>query len=387
MKKVEVYASVGGAAFFEQLLAQWERGGWQVSRHHALQEEEYRAARSTLQRMRLRWKMYGAFAWQCWQTTRQSRRRAPLRVVTTNPFFAPGLVAWTAKGSGATINLLYDLYPDALVLAGVLPADSWLARRCEKLTRIALRECAATVFLGERLRQHTETRYGAARKAVVIEVGADGTPFRLTPPIPIGPDENVTLLYAGHMGRMHEIETMAMALASGIPHGLQLIFHASGAGYAQLREKFPVTARCVWGGPLPQAVWQQTMTSAQVALVTMARGAENIVMPSKTYSALVAGQAILAVCAGESDLADLVRKHECGWVVEPGDVAGLRRCWDEITHDRAALLKKRTRAYAAGHELFDSRVIADRWERLFEELLLVGAEVGSSACGFPSPDR
>jgi colanic acid biosynthesis glycosyl transferase WcaI len=366
---LEVYASVGGAAFFEQLLSQWERDGWQVSRHHALQEQEYRAARSTLQRMRLRWRMYGTFAWKCWRTTRQSRGRAPLRVVTTNPFFAPALVARTAKGSGATINLLYDLYPDALVQAGVTQPDSWLARRCAALTRMALHECAATVFLGERLRRHAEASYGASRKGVVIPVGADGTPFRDTPPRLLDSEETVTVLYAGQMGRMHEIETVGQVLRAGIPRRLKLVFHASGAGYNHLRESSQGVIGCTWGEPLAPAVWQKTMADAQLALVTMAPGAENVVMPSKTYSALVAGQAIVAVCAIESDLADLVRRYDCGWIVEPGDFGALRNCLQEICSNPVGLLEKRQRAFEAGHSRFESAIVAREWNDLFGVVL------------------
>ena len=49
------------------------------------------------------------------------------------------------------------------------------------------------------------------------------------------------------------------------------------------------------GGGLSQAEWIATMESADVALVTMVPGSETVVMPSKTYSAMMAGQAILAI--------------------------------------------------------------------------------------------
>ena len=90
------------------------------------------------------------------------------------------------------------------------------------------------------------------------------------------------------------------------------------------------------------------MLRAQVALVTIAPGAERVVMPSKTYSALVAGQAILAICRRESDLADLVRQHDCGWVVEPGNPEQLAqtirlasRSEDPSRAERAAVIARR----------------------------------------------
>jgi len=121
------------------------------------------------------------------------------------------------------------------------------------------------------------------------------------------------------------------------------------------------------------------MKGAQVALVTIAPGAERVVMPSKTYSALVAGQAILAICCRASDLAELVFRHECGWVVEPDDAAGLRAALQEIACEPAGLWEKRQRAFAAGHRYYDMTPIAAEWTRLFGTL-------SASTSGLPPGD-
>ena len=365
---LEVYNSVGGAAFFERLLAEWESAGWQVRRHYAVTERDYRASGGRIARLRLRWRMYGGFGWRCWRAVRRGRAAAPVRVVTTNPFFAPALAQRAARGTGATVNLLYDLFPDALVQAGVLREDSWLARRCAAITRRGLRECEATVFLGAHLRDHAQSRYGPAKRAVIIPVGADGAPFRGTPPEPAWPADGVTVLHAGQMGRMHDVATLRAMLREGVPAGVNLFLYTSGTGGAQLRCELPVVERLHWGGALPEADWRRAMREAQVALVSVAGGAEGVVMPSKVYSALVAGQAVVAVCRGASDLADLVRRHDCGWVVEPGDASSLRAVLDLIVRDPMQLQQKRENAYQAGHEHYDMGPIARQWEALFESL-------------------
>ena len=362
---IEVYSSVGGGAFFEALLREWKAAGWQIDRHHALLEEEYRKPRNRLGRLGLRWRMYAGFTWSCWRRARVQSNEL-LRVVTTNPFLAPSLVRWSAGSSGATIHLLYDLFPDALIYAGAVQKHSWIARRCAMITRYALRECAVTVFLGERLRRHAEQTYGSARRSIVIPVGADGSPFRIYPPVMVSAP--VTILYAGQMGRMHDVETLQETLLAGVPSGLEFVFHANGSGYASLRKSCETAPHCRWAGGLQDEDWSRVLRHAHVALVTMVRGAENVVMPSKTYSALVAGQAILAICPRQSDLADLVFKHDCGWVVEPGDVEGLRTILGKIVQDSEGLLEKRRRAFACGHSEYDVRVLSKKWIELFREL-------------------
>jgi hypothetical protein len=180
--------------------------------------------------------------------------------------------------------------------------------------------------------------------------------------------ERPQILYAGQMGSMHDVETLLVAWTGPAETGVTWAFHASGAGYARLRQGAAGPAGVTWGAALPDSAWQQAMKQAHVAFVTIAPGAERVVMPSKTYSALVAGQAILAVCRRSSDLADLIHRHDCGWVVEPGDSAGLRQAIRRIAHDPAGLWVKRKNSFAAGHRYYDMTAIAAGWMKLFEEL-------------------
>ncbi len=365
---LEVYNSVQGAAFFQRLLCEWRLAGNYLIAHEAISEDAYRVRRGRFGRMALRWRMYGGYAFVCWRAAGKRHLHQPVRVVTTNPFFAPALVKWTGGARGWTINLLYDLFPDALVQSGAIKPESWLAKRCASLTRFSLRECDATVFLGERLRRYAETTYGPARRAVVIPVGADGAPFRNCPPQSLSRGSAPTILYSGQLGRMHETETLRTCWRQGMPERVCWSFHASGNQYAEFRKSCGEVANVEWGGPLRETTWQDAMKRVQVALVTIASGAERVVMPSKTYSALVAGQAILAICRRDSDLADLILQHDCGWVVEPGDVDGLRRAVTEIAGNPDELFAKRNNAYEAGHRCYDMTPIAEQWRSLFADL-------------------
>jgi glycosyltransferase involved in cell wall biosynthesis len=365
---IEVYNSVGGAAFFQRLLSEWKNTGAEVIPYQVISESAYRLHRGLLGRIALRWHMYPGYAWVCWHGARRGRAHSPVRVVTTNPFFTPALVARATQGQGATINLIYDLYPEALIQAGKIAPDSWLARRCAAVTRFALRECTATVFLGDRLRAFAEATHGPARRAAVIPVGADGSLFKDTPPELLPTGVRPQILYSGLMGRMHDTDTLAACWTKEENNGVKWVFRASGAGYARLRQTTGIRAEMTWGAALPEAAWQQAMKQAQVALVTIAPGAERVVMPSKTYSALVAGQAILAICRRASDLADLIIRHDCGWVVEPGDLAGLRHALNSIAGNPAELWAKRRNAFAAGHRCYDMGIVAKTWMKLFEDL-------------------
>jgi len=371
LRNVQFVTSIAGAAFLDRLIVELGERAWEVGSLHLPEAVGYRGSRGWRGRLNLRWQMYFKFSLNSWREARRRPARVPVRVVTTNPFYNPAIVRLGAGGRAVTINWVFDIFPEAFIQAGYLSRNSYFTRIAASPTRYAFRNCDATVFVGEHLRTFAEAEYGAARRSAVIPIGADGQPFRDHPPRPVAVGQKTTLLYAGAMGRMHDTGTLAEALRAKVPESLCFVFHASGKRYGGLRAMLEASMtgdRLFAGAPLSRTAWVEVMSGAHVALVTEARGAERVVMPSKTYSALVAGQAILGICSARSDLADLINRHECGWVVEPGDIAHLARVFAEIANDPQALHAKRCRAFSAGHNEYDIGVIAQRWSILIQDL-------------------
>jgi glycosyltransferase involved in cell wall biosynthesis len=176
-------------------------------------------------------------------------------------------------------------------------------------------------------------------------------------------------LYSGNLGRLHDISTLIdfhRILEGKIPPA-DFIFHATGDGFLRLRDSI-ADNHFQFLGLLNNDKWIETMRDSHVALVTMKPGAEKVVMPSKTYSAMLAGQAILAICPGNSDLADLVKKHDCGWHIPVGDHQALTKILADIQNNPECLHRKRINAYHSGHRLYDMKNISDIWMELFKSL-------------------
>lgn len=303
------------------------------------------------------------------------RDRGALTVVSSNTFYAPAIAAVLGPKASPQIHWVLDLYPDVLVLSGHLPRFSWQNRLLSKIVASSFRRSDVNVFLGYRLLAHAKTRFGEISKTCVIPIGADGRPFRSFPPK--STDLPIQILYAGNLGRMHDVATIESALRLPIPSGIRIRFCANGGVYEDLvsrlgKRRGTIAAdgsevQVTWGENLGEDQWVSGMLSAHVALVLLRPGAELLVMPSKTYSALVAGQAILAICPLESDLADLIRKHECGWVIEPGDVCGFRSLLAHLATHPNEVHTRRQAAFRAGHEFYDERATADHWHKVLRD--------------------
>ncbi len=287
----------------------------------AITESSYRrlAGGARLERLWLRWHMsLGYLLRLSWRISKAPK--ATLWVVTTNPFFAPGLAACLAKFRGQrVVHHVFDLYPDALEAAGVAKQGGFVSRLIAAWTRFTQRNCAAAVYLGEELRRHTEKRYGAAPCSAVIAVSADEREFA-APEIK-GPlsKELLRIHYGGQLGAMHDaaglaagVAALALERAAG---RVSFDFMAGGSGARQLT-RFGGEPGITLQGTASSAEWRQVAVRHQIGLVALTPAGMHVCLPSKTHAMMAAGLAIIAICPAQSDLAALVRDTGAGWVVD-----------------------------------------------------------------------
>ena len=354
---------VGGMALWNSLTGELRSLGHEVEYLSEVDQSHYRFRAGFVRSLILRFRMWVVFPlrvlWRSWSC----RHSHDFLLVPNTPPFLPALVATCApRGRLQLIQLLYDLYPDLLFLSTQCQPGSLKARFLAWCTRTALALCDATVFLGEQLKRAAESRYGAARHGVVIEVGSDSKSLLPREDAHAGV---LRVIYSGNLGHAHDVDTIVDLLREPLPPGIDLAFHAYGSGYAQLKRSVgvPVPQRVIFGGPLADAEWAKVMSRSEVALITLRKGAEDVCFPSKAHSAMLAGQAIIAVCTTNSDLAETVRRANCGWVVEPGDSEGLRSTLLMLVADPEAASAAGLRAIAFANTHLDMTVIALKWAK------------------------
>lgn len=373
---VTFYTSVGSERLGKATQDCWAKLGYNVIEINSARPEEYRAAVSNLNRLFIRWKMYVEIVYRSVYTAYLFRKNENFRIFTTNPFYLSWVLKLFGPKKGKTILLLYDLYPDILVLADKLRSDSLLFKLVFYITKKSIISSDSTVFLGERLRNFANSKYGFSRHDVVIPIGADSNPFRDAPPEIKVSDKPLIILYVGMMGHMHDISTLLGYWETAPIGGIEWDFFSSGIGYKKICHQVNVLDKkkshyIKFNGPLNDSDWIAIMKSSPIALITVLSGAENYMIPSKAYSSIMAGQAVLAICERESDLADMIVSHDCGWVVKPGDITQLRQVLAEIIRDPSIVHRKRVNAFNAAHKYYSIDALSVKWQQLFGELELL----------------
>jgi len=260
------------------------------------------------------------------------------------------------------VFLVHDVYPDIAVKLGIIAPRSLAERVWRATYRRIYRAAARIVVLGPRMRDVIRRSLAPNdySKCAIIPNWADGdtivprdrgdNPLRLE----LGLVDKLVVLYSGNMGPAHDMETVLDA-AEQLRHVPDLRFLLIGAGGQWDRVSAMVRERELANVTMlpyqPQEVLPYSLTCGDISLVTLREGMEGLLVPSKVYSSLAAGLAILAVMGPDSEIGDIVKEYDCGYRVTQGDVDGLVRAITQM-HDDPALLsnmKKRARSCFEGN--------------------------------------
>ena len=116
----------------------------------------------------------------------------------------------------------------------------------------------------------------------------------------------------------------------------------------------------------PPAALPPLLASADILLVPLGMPIRGAV-PSKLYEAMASGRAVVLVATGEA--AGIVREHDAGLVVEPGDVPGLAAALRTLRDDPARRRALGENGRRAAVRYFDRSGIAARFIDTLEAAL------------------
>jgi glycosyltransferase involved in cell wall biosynthesis len=120
----------------------------------------------------------------------------------------------------------------------------------------------------------------------------------------------------------------------------------------------------------PESEIPHVMAAGDLHVVTLRRGLEGVVLPSKLYGILAAGRPVLAVAPEESDVVGIVRRYGCGLVADPDDPMAVAGAVRQAMASPEGLVQMAKRARAAAVDFEQQRHVA-RFVEIVDEVLTV----------------
>jgi colanic acid biosynthesis glycosyl transferase WcaI len=277
--------------------------------------------------------------------------RTDLVMAMTDPPFEGIVGAFVAalKRKPFVYNIR-DLYPE-MALAGKIVRPSLGVRVWERLHRWALGRASRIMVLGEDTRERIIAKGIHPARVVVVRDGARATPpvAMLDYPVirEIRSGFPFVVLHAGNLGFYGAWETIIKAARMLEHEAMGFVFVGEGALRAQVEAIAKGAGNIRFLPFRPPDEVPYVLAAGDLHLVTIKRGLEGVVVPSKIYSILAAGRPILALAPEASDTARMVRRLDCGVVVDPDDPAAVAAVVQELANDRERLARMGERALQA----------------------------------------
>lgn len=244
----------------------------------------------------------------------------------TDPPFEGIVGAFVAllKGKPLVYNIR-DMYPD-MAVGGSIVAPGLLSRVWEKLHRWALRRSTRVVVLGEDMRNRIISKGVSPANVLVVRDGAELPAQTSSPPAldeevirAIRGNFRLVLLHAGNLGFYGAWDTLLAGAAELSGEGIGLVFVGDGAQRERLQFAAKDLPNVRFLPFFPGSKISSVLAAADAHLITVKRGLEGVVVPSKMYGILVAGKPILAVAPRECDVVSIGEQKGFSIFADPDD--------------------------------------------------------------------
>lgn len=222
------------------------------------------------------------------------------------------------------VHWAQDPYPEVAEALDVISKEGWLANAMRSLSTWALRGHDHVVAVGRCMKFRIEARGMVPERISVIPNWAPDT----VRPVPHdqnafrqaqGWEDKRVVMYSGNMGLAHPFEVILDAAEHLRDERPGMVFAFVGEGPRKAWIADQVATRGLSNVQLlpfqPKAPLAESLSAADVHLVTMQPEVEGLVVPSKVYGVLAAGRPCVFLGPKGSEAAQRIRKLNAGTVL------------------------------------------------------------------------
>lgn len=295
-----------------------------------------------------------------WQVL--TMRKPDVIYANTWPIIATGILFLIAKLRRVPLVIsVQDVYPEALLSQKRFSQSSLPARFMYWIDGVVARGSAHVIVISARFAEiYRRTRHVSTSHLSLIpnwvdesQIAADlpGESYRAERDIAAN---DFLIVYGGNVGVAAGVETAieSMRLLVDGPN-VRLLVAGSGSRLDSCRKMAEASpGKILFHSPWRIADHPEVLRAANLLLLPTQSSQSLASVPSKLLSYMLAGRPVLATALLGSDLADLVIRSDCGWVVMPDRAELLAAKIEEIMKIDASELHRKGengRSYVLQH--------------------------------------
>jgi glycosyltransferase involved in cell wall biosynthesis len=172
-------------------------------------------------------------------------------------------------------------------------------------------------------------------------------------------------MYSGNMGRVHDVETLlGAARLLRDRRDIAFVFAGDGAKRRLVEDAARELENVRLAPYQPRERLSESLSAADVHLVTLSPEIAGLAEPSKLYGIMAAGRPALYVGPERAEVARTIAREACGRLVPSGDARGLADAVVAMAADPAGCAEMAARARAALESRYQRSVATRRFAEL-----------------------
>lgn len=251
-----------------------------------------------------------------------------------------------------------DLFPDSLVIAGQATEESKVVKLGRKMERFAYKNADVIITITEDMAENIRTKTEDKNKVHVIRNWID---TEKTVPIERSKNtlfdelglsrDNFYVTYAGNIGMMQGIETIVDAAEKlQAEEDIQFIIFGNGSEEESIKKRIKdkrLTNIQLYPLQSLERV-SEVYSFGDISIIPCKPGTGSAGMPSKTWTIMATGTAIIGSFDTGGELDKTLREAGCGYCVEAGDSSKLAETIKELhaNPDKVSQMGSNARKYA-----------------------------------------
>jgi len=273
------------------------------------------------------------------------------------------------------IYVYWDLYPQVIetlmtgLISGIISHiwNVWNARNLVYIDQI--------VTIGEVLKESIQSRIKRRLNIKVVPFPVNTNFIRpinkLRNPFVI--DNNLTdyfiVLYSGKIGKGHNIELILDA-AEKMKTEKKILFVFIGDGEKKVLVEEYINKGYRNVKLFPLQPWNKmcfSIACGDIGIVSQEQKSSQYFLPSKVFSMMSAGEAIVGICSNHDDLQRVIDENEIGISVKKNDVDMLCDAIRKLYEDEILLNQCKIKAREIAEKKYSNEVVSEMYKELFED--------------------
>jgi colanic acid biosynthesis glycosyl transferase WcaI len=299
-------------------------------------------------------------------------------IIGTNPPFIYIIVPFIRLFKRKTKILMwgFDLYPEAIIVSKG-SSFVFFAKVLKKIAEFCYKKIDVIVDIGPCMRE-IYNQYSHSAKVVTLPPWSFVEPnFILKPHLPtrekLFKNANLTLLYTGTIGNAHEFDNFLLLARELNKRKASVAFCFAGFGnrFEDLKSQINENDTNIsFGGFVETDLeLEERLSSADLMLISLKDNWTGISVPSKYFSAIAIGKAVLFSGSENSALSIWTKTYDLGFQVQKETINEVTDVLCDIANNPELIAKMKENSFNTYKTNFSKKVICDKWSHLLNQVI------------------